>query len=230
MEDFFWHLRTPDLFRDLPEEVKTAFFAKASLQTYRKKDCIFKENEPAGCCFYLRKGAVRIYRVSREGKDAVLFIHRDGALFGLAEVMNNRTRKSSAQALTPCEVYRIARKDFERLLEQYPCLSRRIIDNLGSRVRYLGERLESLMVDSVPVRLIKVLLSLCVEAACTTRDAVNVPVSLSQYDLATLTGSCQQTVSEILKRLKEDGFIRVEGRRIILLDPEKLFRTFYGSD
>lgn len=86
------------------------------------------------------------------------------------------------------------------------------------------------MVDSVPVRLIKILLCLSVEAIYKSQKPVNVPFSLSQYDFATMTGSCQQTVSEILKKLTKDGFIRVEGRRIILLEPEKLFKLFYGSN
>lgn len=230
MEDFFWHLRTPDLFEGLPAEVKKAFFDKASLRILRKKEYVFKENEPVFSCFYLKKGIVRIFRVSKNGKEAVLFIHNDGALFGLAEIINNKTRKSNAQALSPCQIYSIAREDFEELLEHNPCLSRRIIDTLGSRVRYLGEKLESLMVDSVPVRLIKMLLCLSVEAIYKSQKPVNVPFSLSQYDFATMTGSCQQTVSEILKKLTKDGFIRVEGRRIILLEPEKLFKLFYGSN
>ena len=113
MEDFYWHLRTPDLFEGLPAEVKKAFFDKASLRILRKKEYVFKENEPVFSCFYLKKGIVRIFRVSKNGKEAVLFIHNDGALFGLAEIINNKTRKSNAQALSPCQIYSIAREDFE---------------------------------------------------------------------------------------------------------------------
>lgn len=89
MEDFFWHLRTPDLFEGLPAEVKKAFFDKASLRILRKKEYVFKENEPVFSCFYLKKGIVRIFRVSKNGKEAVLFIHNDGALFGLAEIIKH---------------------------------------------------------------------------------------------------------------------------------------------
>jgi CRP-like cAMP-binding protein len=47
-------------------------------------------------------------------------------------------------------------------------------------------------------------------------------VALTQEQMAAMTGSCQQTVSEFLKRFQEEGLVRVGRKKITILDPLKL--------
>ena len=49
-----------------------------------------------------------------------------------------------------------------------------------------------------------------------------VPLRLTQGQMAAMVGSCQQTVCQFLKKFQEQGLIRVELKRITLLDPASL--------
>jgi CRP-like cAMP-binding protein len=53
---------------------------------------------------------------------------------------------------------------------------------------------------------------------------VQIPVSLTQEQLASMTGSTQQTVSEILKKLQEEKLITISKKRITILSPLKLLQ------
>ncbi len=98
---------------------------------------------------------------------------------------------------------------------------------LGGRLRYLGEQLGNLMSCDVTTRLLKLLFSLsCYKQ--TDQDAWNasdtIPVKLTQEQMASMIGSCQQTVSEILKQFEKEGLIRISHNRreIIILKPAGL--------
>ena len=93
---------------------------------------------------------------------------------------------------------------------------------LGRRLRYLGEQIENLMVCDVNTRMLKLLFYLCsnslLDRACLTQP-IKVPITLTQEQMASLTGSCQQTVSETLKQLQDAGLISISKKEITLLNP-----------
>ena len=112
------------------------------------------------------------------------------------------------------------RDPFLDLMLEHPFLARRVIGVLGSRIRYLSEQLENLMTCGVPTRLLKLLLCLSHDEIAQAKGGpVDVPVLLTQGQIAAMTGSCQQTVSETLAVFEQRGLIAVARRRIRLLDP-----------
>jgi len=97
-----------------------------------------------------------------------------------------------------------------------------VINILGARVRYLGDQIESLMVCDVSVRLAKLLVYLVFNQLGdpeSWEQAVEIEKKLTQEQMAAMTGSCQQTISETLKAFQAEGLIEVNRRRITLLNP-----------
>ena len=93
---------------------------------------------------------------------------------------------------------------------------------MGRRSRYLAEQIENLMVCDVATRLLKLFLYLSYHLLLETGSGgrpIVVPVNLTQEQLASCTGSCQQTVSETLKLLQEEGLIRVSQKQVYILKP-----------
>lgn len=215
-----------DFFRDLPVE-KQAFVALARRREIRKHGFIFLENDPARSCFFLDQGSVKIFRVAVHGKEPTLFIRHAGEVFGLAEIVEGRGRKCSAQAISDVVLFELARADFDALLARHHTLARRVISVLGNRLRFLGEQIENLMVCDVGTRLLKLLVYLCPDLLAESRTAaggITLPVSLTQEQMADMTGSCQQTVSVLLKKFQGEGLIGLSGRRIVLLDPQRILK------
>ena len=224
-----WHLSEPDFFTGLPVE-KEAFLAAATRQTHQKGEFVFVEDEPGDSAFYLDDGAVQIFRASAMGKEPVFSIRQAGELFGLAEVMGGRERKCSAQAISPVVVHRVEKAAFERLLSGHYPLARRVIEVLGRRLRYLGEQIENLMVCDVATRLLKLFVYLAYQRMVGQGDLetpIVLPVKLTQEQLAAMTGSCQQTVSEVMRQLQSDGLILVSRKEITLLNPRQAMNRIY---
>lgn len=220
-----WHLTEKDFFSGLPAERKD-FVALSTLLSVEKNQFLFLAGHRGDSAFYLEEGKVRIFRISPFGKEAIVFIRTPGEMFGLAEILGEQKRVFNAQAITPCRLYEIRKKDFEILLQRHYPIAKRAIEILGRRIRYLGEQIESLMVCDVSTRLLKLLTCLCchnITDPSVLNRPIPVPVKLTQEQIAAMIGSSQQTVSETLKKMKEDELIEISGKEITLLRPREIF-------
>lgn len=219
-----WHLSENDFFSGASVE-KEEFMSLAIRREIGKDYIIFFEDDPGNSCFYLEKGIIRIFKTTLEGKEPIFFLRRQGEFFGLAEVIDAKPRKANAQTITPSVLYEISRTNFEDILSRYPKFAKKVIHILGGRLRYLGEQIENLMVCDVSTRLAKLLVYLSYDILLDQEDwmkPVMIPFSLTQEQMASMTGSCQQTISEILKKFQADRLITISGKKITILNPLKL--------
>ncbi len=224
-----WHLSEQGFFSDISETVKSAFFDIAERTLLKKNEFIFHEGDPSRHCYYLQKGAIRIFNFTELGKEPIIFIRNAGELFGLAEIIDSKPRKCNAQAITSLELYTVSKADFEKLLEDHYPLSRKVMSVLGRRLRYLGEQMENLMICDVHTRVLKLLLYLIHHKfeESDPEQPISVPLNLSQSQIASMTGSCQQTISSILKSLSENGLIHLEKRTLTIVNPAKVMDMIY---
>lgn len=227
-----WYWKNNDFFENLDKE-KIKFLNVAQKMEIDKNTMIFFEEDSGDCCFYLAKGLVRIFSVADSGKEPVFFLRRQGDLFGLSEVLGNVPRKANAQALTNCECYKITSTDLEKLLQENYLLARRIISLLGARIRYLGDYVSNLMTCTVKVRLIKLLIALIYDSISSAEDwdkPISIPIRISQEQLASMTGSTQPTISDLLQELQKDGIITVSRKQLCVCKPYMLLNMIESCD
>jgi len=222
----YWHLGTGDFFQDLPRE-REAFLKMSRTREMGRNEIVFFEGDPGRSCFYLERGLVKIFRITPSGKESIFFLRRSGELFGLAEVMDSSDRKANAQTMSPCLLHEMPRRDFDAFLEEHITAMRKVMYTLGRRVRYLGEQVSNLMVCDVNMRLVKLLVYIGYDSL-KTEDAwlkpVHIPIHLTQEQMASMTGSCQQTISELLNRYQEEGLIEFNRKEIVILNPLELLK------
>ena len=228
--DARWHLSESDFFENLPTE-KRDFLSVGKKRQFKKGECIFVAGDPGDYCYYMEKGSVKILRPTVLGKEPIFWVRKAGDLFGLAEVTNAKERLCTAQALTPCTVHQVHARDLEDLLARHHTISRKIISVLGRRVRYLCGQIENLTVSDVASRLTNLLVCLgyhrFATSAC-SQEPVKFTLELTQAEIAAMMGSCQQTISETLRKLEREGLIEVSKKEITILNPSEILdRTYH---
>jgi len=199
-----WHMDNTEFFAGLPGE-KEEFLRVAERMEPHKHEMIFFEEDAGDACYYIQAG-----------------LRKRNEMFGLAEIIEARSRKANAQALTDCTLYKMNKHAFEKFLDARPLVTKRVVQVLGRRLRYLGEQIEGLMSSDVRGRLIKLLVHLAHEKLPNERSwtlPVKIPVKLTQEQMASMTGSCQQTISKLLGDLQEEGHISVCHRELTIVNP-----------
>lgn len=224
-----WYLHAGDFFANLSRE-KDLFISCSKERIAKKNEIIFRQGEEGKAVYYLQRGEVGIFYTTPLGKESIVFIRHAGDIFGLAEAIRGVPRTCGARAINDCCLYELRRKELETLLSQNWALARRVIEILGSRLRFLGEQIENFISHDVTTRLLKVLFYMTFKEISVDSlgdsSSVMIPIKLTQGQLASMIGSCQQTVSEILKQLEEAGIIKVSKNRRIEIDPHKILKSF----
>lgn len=225
-----WHLSEQDFFSDLQDE-KRDFLSMAVKRELKKNAIVFVEGDAGDYCYYLETGSVKIFRATAAGKEPIFWVRKPGDLFGLAEIIDGRERLCTAQTLTRSVLYEIHRTDFEQILARHFKVSRKVMAVLGRRIRYLCEQIENLMVCDVTSRVSRLLVYLSFNHLMNLNlenGPFSFPLTLTQDDIAAMTGSCQQTISETLKRLQEEGLVKMSRKEVTIIKPLEMIERIYS--
>ncbi len=216
------NLRAADLFQDLSEAELASLEGRMARLTVEAGRLIYSPEERSETLFLLRKGRVRLYRLSPEGKTLTTAIIEPFSLFGEMALIGQGTEEHFAEALEDCELYVLNRRDVQNLLLADPRVARRLLDLVGRRITDTERRLEEFAFKSVPQRLASLLLQLAQGGAEPSEGSLALPTRYTHQQLAEMIGTYRETVTKVLNDFRQRGLIRIERGRILVLDPEAL--------
>ena len=211
-------LRSIPYFSGLDEATLRALARVAVRRRYDAGQMIFVEGEPCAGLFIVESGRVKIFKLSPGGREQILHIFGAGEGFNDVAVLDGGPNPANVMALEPTSVLVIDRPSMVDLLERYPALSRAVIENLASRARHLVSLVEDLSLRTVLGRLVKLLL----EQAAEEVDLEGVPRGLTHAQMAARLGTVREVITRSLHKLEDEGIIKIERHRIIILDREAL--------
>jgi CRP-like cAMP-binding protein len=154
------YLNQIDLFRQLSPEELQAVDRLAALQEVPRGSLLLEPTRFEPVLYLLKRGYVRLYRVSPEGRQLTVSLLGPGNVFGELEGLSTGTRHSFAEAVTDVVVCTLRDADLERLMRTYPEVAVRMVRVLSTRLRELEDLLERLALASVRTRLLHLLVKL----------------------------------------------------------------------
>jgi len=176
---------------------------------YRPNDRIFVQGDTASAVFYIRKGKVKLTVLSKQGKEAVVAILKDGDFFGEGCLAGQQVRMATAVAVSDCSVMKVEKAVVTGLLHEEPAFSEVFVAHLLSRNIRIEEDLIDHLFNSSEKRLARVLLLLANFGKETKPEPV-VP-KISQETLAGIVGTTRSRVSFFMNRFRKLGFIDYNG-------------------
>lgn len=206
------------LFNELPAHHLDAVLAIAVEKPLEKGELIFSEGDPGNGFYIVIEGQVKIYKLSLEGKEHILHIFGPGEPFGEVPVFSGDVFPASAESVKPSRVLFFPRKRFIELISADPTLALNMLAVLSKRLRQFTVQIENLSLKEVPGRLAGYLILLSEEQ----QNQSEVILHISKGHLASFLGTIPETLSRILKKMNEQDLIRVNGKRIRIIDYEGL--------
>ena len=130
----------------------------------------------------------------------------------------------SATAISDAVVLEMGHHDLQTWLSSTPAVAEHLLQALARRLRRTNEALADLVFSDVPGRVAKALLDLSSRFGRPVDDGIRVAHDLTQEELAQLVGASRETVNKALADFAARGWVRREGRAVVLLDVERLER------
>ncbi|MDI1466348.1 Crp/Fnr family transcriptional regulator [Catellatospora sp. KI3] len=208
-----------DMFAGLEPEVRQRVIAAAVPRTFRKGQLLFVENDPGETLIVLKRGSVAVFRTSPTGERAVLSVLRPPDVLGEVSLLDGSARSASAEALEDCTALALSRGAFMELVHSNPRILDAVMRSLGALIRRLTEQNADHVFLDLPGRVAKTLVRLAGES-----QAPMITIELNQSQLAEMAGGSRQSVNQAIGSFASRGWLRTEGRRIVVMDVPALRR------
>ncbi|WP_127128130.1 Crp/Fnr family transcriptional regulator [Georgenia sp. SYP-B2076] len=212
------------LFEALGEQDQAELRAAMTETTLRRGETLFNEGDPGDRLYILTDGKVKLGHTSPDGRENLIAVLGPGELLGELTLFDPGPRSTTATAVATTRMLELEHKDLMQFLDTRPELAKHMLKALAQRLRRTNESLADLVFSDVPGRVAKALLDLADRFGERTDEGVHVPHDLTQEELAQLVGASRETVNKSLAEFVSRGWIRLEGRAVLLLDTERLRR------
>lgn len=223
-------LRKTPLFANLSETEMHALSARVSNKHFSCGELLFNEGDQCSGLFLVASGKIRIFKLSPAGREQVLAVEGPGSSFAELPVFDGGNYPASASALENAEVLFISRQAFQKFCREHPEVALKVLAVVGSRLRRLVGIIEDLSFTTVRHRLIALVLRLTQTSGTPSKEGIRVELTETHQDLAAELGTVRELVSRNLSRLQAEGFLEVEGRKIIVKDIAGLKREQTSSE
>jgi CRP/FNR family transcriptional regulator, cyclic AMP receptor protein len=217
-------LGSSPLFAALDDEAQGDLRRRMDEVKLGRGDTLFSEGDPGDRLYVVSQGKVKLGRTASDGRENLLAVLGPGEMFGELSLFDPGPRTATATAVTAATLHGLGHDDLEPLLLQRPEVAGRLLAALARRLRRTNEAMGDLVFRDVPGRVAKALLDLASRFGVETDDGLRVTHDLTQEELAQLVGASRETVNKALADFASRGFLRLEGRAVVILDIERLSR------
>ena len=213
-------LRRVPLFEVLKDDDLEAIARVTITRSYDKDQVIILAEEEGDALFIIADGQVKVSIVSKDGREVILSLLGEGAVFGELSLLDGKPRSANVVATQDTELYMVRRADFLQLIYTVPQIAVGLLAELAARLRKTDRKIEGLALLDVTSRISETLLQLADEQGSETTFGVSLEERPTHQQLASMSGTTRETVSRVLKRLEGQGYISSEGRSITILREE----------
>lgn len=216
--------RKDSVFSNLCAHNLTHLDEQKSANVYKKDQILFHEGTRPMGIFCISAGKIKIYKLGSDGKEQIIHIARAGDVLGYKSMLGGEAYPVSAETLEKSSVCFIPKTNFIEILENSPDLYQRLLKKVCSEMGIMTERITDLAQKSVRERAALTLVMLNDTYGLDAVDNGPVTINLTREDLANIVGTATETLIRLLHDFKNEKLVVTEGRKIKILEPQKLAR------
>jgi CRP-like cAMP-binding protein len=190
----------------------------------RKGDVVFTEGEPGDSLYIVISGKIKVGRRAADGRQNLIAVMGPSDMVGELSLFDPGPRTATATAITDSRVARLRKSALRPWLTNRPEIAEQLLRVLARRLRRTNDALADLIFTDVPGRVAKSLLQMASRFGTRDGGVLRVTHDLTQEELAQLVGASRETVNKALADFASRGWLRLDGKSVIILDPERLAR------
>lgn len=206
------------LFTGLEDFYMKDLIAKAEVKTWPAGTQIITEGDPGDAVFFIISGKVKVTLYGEEGREIVLAILKDGDMFGEMSIIDDKPRSANVEAVQDLLCLVVTKGAFLDYMSSHHKVNMRFLSYITGRLREATRKIGGLALLDVCGRIAHTLLGM---AKGDTAGQEMVSIERPTHEqLAAMIGSSREVVSRALKKMTQEGYIKIEKDRILLFVSE----------
>ena len=194
----------------------------AYMKSYKKNRVIFSQGDTGNILFFLMTGIVKVFLTDNNGRECIIKIIYEKDFFGEMALLDNDIRSASIVALKDSKVLFIYKEDLFNLINCYPIISYNLMDTLSNRLRKADAKIATLGFLDAYGKVSQVLLDLIANNVKLENKYHIIDSPISRQEMAEMAGVSRETFSRILNKFVSAGYVKLEGKKIIIFNQEIL--------
>lgn len=190
--------------------------------TIKKGEPIFEEGEVTNGIYCIKDGVCKLSKLSDNGKDQIVKLVKPGELLGQRSMISDEPANLSAVALEDMEVCFIPRSEVMQFFTQNNQFSMNVMRTICDDLKGADDHMVNMAQKTVRQRLAETLIYL--EDTFGKNDDGTLRIQLSREELAGMIGTATESCIRLLSELNKSEYIELIGKKIKLLDKNKLKR------
>ncbi len=204
-------MRGNEYFDDLSENILKDIAEHMHLREYQRGDVLFWEGDPCDGLHIVEHGSAKIFKLSPQGRQYIVRILQEGDTFAEVPAFDEGSNPVNVEALETCRVWVIDIQKLRELTMAHPVFAQKVLVNFGKMLRGMVRMVSEMAFYQVTHRLARLIAELPQEKSAP---------HWTQEQLAARLGTVREVVARSMKELERSGAIKVEDRRIQIVDQE----------
>jgi CRP-like cAMP-binding protein len=190
--------------------------------TIKKGEPIFEEGESVNGIYCIKDGVCKLSKLSANGKDQIVKLVKPGELLGQRSMISDEPTNLSAVALEDMEVCFIPKSEILGFFNNNNQFSMNVMKTICGDLKESDDNMVSMAQKTVKQRLAESLLYL--EETFGKNEDGSLHIQLSREELAGMIGTATESCIRLLSEFAKNGLVNLNGKRISILDKNKLKR------
>ena len=184
---------------------------------YKANQNIHSGNNDCIGTLLIKKGELRVYILSQDGREITLYRLYEGEVCMLSAscILKNITFEVHIDVAQDSEIYHISNNAYQQLIDQNIYVENFSLKSATDRFSDVMWAMEQILFMSFDKRLAIFLVN---EANSNSADVI----SMTHEQIAKLMGSAREVVSRMLKHFSNDGLVELSRGGVKILNKEKL--------
>jgi CRP-like cAMP-binding protein len=194
------------------------FLNTYKVESFKKGNVILGQDVEPTTAYIIKKGIIKTYNITLKGEEKPIGFNVAGDIIPLSWVFNKTTRSLYFyEALNNCQLYVVPKDDLLAFVQSDAGVMSQILDRVVMRTMIHTTHINALEQSKAPDKLLHTihLMALYFGRDLKT-DVVEIPLPITQQDIANFTGLTRETISTELKKLIDHRIISIRSRRYVV--------------
>jgi len=209
-----------DTFGNIGDQLRAEMDTHAEVVRFSKKDVLFDADDAMMYFYIFLGGKVKISQINlTNGKEQTIYLMRRGDMYDTVTLLDGKVHEVLVEILEEGSAMKIPIGKAREWMYDYPIFGEIVLKYVATQLRKVEELATDLTLFDTQERLIKLILQ-----SMETKDheGKNILDGLSHTEIANLIGTVRHVVDRHIKKLKEEGVLEDERRKVSLKSREKL--------
>ena len=213
----FEFLRQVLLFDCLTDDEIEVLARVAGSQNFSKNALVILAEDEGDAFFLIKKGRMKVSVTGNDGREIILSQLGPGEYFGELSLLDGKPRSADVTTLDPSELLVLRRQDFLTVIQKHSAIPVHLMITLASRLRKSDRQIVGLALLGISERICSVLLSIAEEEGVETDEGIVIKKRPTHQVIAAMSGTARETITRVMRRLSDEGYIRSSGRELLIL-------------